>query len=61
MSPIPFVQLASHSSKKGMAIRLAFVLALHQDLSTYVQKGLVSEAEVELRRTVFWAACVGDW
>ncbi|KAF3763469.1 hypothetical protein M406DRAFT_226316, partial [Cryphonectria parasitica EP155] len=44
----------------GMATRLAFTLALHQDLKPYVVKGVVSEAEADLRRTVFWAAFVVD-
>lgn len=42
----------------GMAMRLSFNLALHQDLKPYIAKGIVSSAEADLRRTVFWAAFV---
>lgn len=41
-------------------MRLSFNLALHQDLKPYVAKGVVTEAEAALRRTVFWAAFVVD-
>ncbi|KGO47086.1 Transcription factor, fungi [Penicillium expansum] len=44
----------------GMALRLAFDLALHIDLSTYVARGSVTAADAELRRTVFWAAYMVD-
>ncbi|KAF4465465.1 Transcription factor [Fusarium albosuccineum] len=44
----------------GMAMRLAFLLGLHQDLSHYVSKGLLTQAEVDLRKVVFWSACVVD-
>ncbi|KAF5004621.1 hypothetical protein FDECE_8896 [Fusarium decemcellulare] len=44
----------------GMAMRLAFLLGLHQDLSHYVSKGLLPQAEVDLRKVVFWSACVVD-
>jgi hypothetical protein len=44
----------------GMAMRLSFNLALHQDLKPYVAKGAVTAAEADLRRTVFWAAFVVD-
>ncbi|CAG7923853.1 unnamed protein product [Penicillium olsonii] len=44
----------------GMALRLAFDLALHIDLSSYVAKGSVTEADAKLRRTVFWAAYMVD-
>ena len=43
-----------------MAMRLSFNLALHQDLKPYVAKGVVTDAEAALRRTVFWAAFVVD-
>ena len=43
-----------------MALRLAFDLALHIDLSSYVARGSVSAADAELRRTVFWAAYMVD-
>ncbi|KAJ3529025.1 hypothetical protein NM208_g9942 [Fusarium decemcellulare] len=44
----------------GMAMRLAFLLGLHQDLSHYVSKGLLTQAEVDLRKVVFWSACAVD-
>ncbi|KAJ9150758.1 Fungal specific transcription factor [Pleurostoma richardsiae] len=44
----------------GMATRLSFNLALHQDLSPYVGKGVVTATEADLRRTVFWAAFMVD-
>ncbi|KAJ5091159.1 hypothetical protein NUU61_006029 [Penicillium alfredii] len=44
----------------GMAIRLAFDLALHLDMSEYVSKGFISAADADLRRTIFWAAYVVD-
>lgn len=43
-----------------MAIRLAFDLALHIDMSSHVAKGVISSADADLRRTVFWAAYVVD-
>jgi hypothetical protein len=44
----------------GMAIRLAFDLALHKDMTAYIAKGTLSEAEANLRRTVFWGAYLVD-
>ncbi|KAJ5761528.1 hypothetical protein N7533_003567 [Penicillium manginii] len=44
----------------GMAIRLAFDLALHIDMSSHVLKGVISAADADLRRTVFWAAYIVD-
>ncbi|CAI7621755.1 unnamed protein product [Penicillium glandicola] len=44
----------------GMALRLAFDLALHIDLSPYVARGSVTAADADLRRTVFWAAYMVD-
>ncbi|KAK3942515.1 fungal-specific transcription factor domain-containing protein [Diplogelasinospora grovesii] len=44
----------------GMAMRLSFNLALHHDLRPYIAKGVVTTAEADLRRTVFWAAFVVD-
>ena len=43
-----------------MAMRLSFNLALNQDLKPYIAKGVVTTAEADLRRTVFWAAFVVD-
>ncbi|KAL4940033.1 hypothetical protein BDV06DRAFT_27066 [Aspergillus oleicola] len=44
----------------GMAIRLAFNLALHLDMSSYVSSGIITPADADLRRTVFWAAYTVD-
>ncbi|KAL5003089.1 fungal-specific transcription factor domain-containing protein [Aspergillus recurvatus] len=44
----------------GMAIRLAFNLALHLDMSSYVSSGVITAADADLRRTVFWAAYTVD-
>lgn len=41
-------------------MRLCFILALHQDLTPYVAKGIVSAAEADLRRTVFWGSYIVD-
>lgn len=43
-----------------MAMRLAFDLALHLDMSRYVSRGEVTSADAELRRTVFWGAYTVD-
>ncbi|KAL4800910.1 fungal-specific transcription factor domain-containing protein [Aspergillus venezuelensis] len=44
----------------GMAIRLAFNLALHLDMSSYISSGIITPADADLRRTVFWAAYTVD-
>ncbi|KAF9875237.1 hypothetical protein CkaCkLH20_07057 [Colletotrichum karsti] len=44
----------------GMAMRLAFDLALHVDMTQYVKRGSISEAEADLRKTVFWGAYTAD-
>ncbi|KAH8654232.1 hypothetical protein BGZ61DRAFT_467979 [Ilyonectria robusta] len=43
-----------------MAMRLAHLLALDQNLAQYIAKGLLTPAEAELRKVVFWGACVVD-
>lgn len=43
-----------------MAIRLAFNLALHLDMSSYVSSGVITKADANLRQTVFWAAYTVD-
>lgn len=43
-----------------MAIRLAFHLALHLDMTSYVSSKSLSEEEANLRRDVFWAAYTVD-
>lgn len=44
----------------GMAMRLAFDLGLHLDMSSYVSDGSISAAEAELRRMAFWGAYTLD-
>ncbi|KAF6807420.1 hypothetical protein CMUS01_14134 [Colletotrichum musicola] len=44
----------------GMALRLAFDLALHKDMAPYVAKGVLTPAEAELRRAVFWGTYAVD-
>ncbi|RWR00025.1 hypothetical protein C8Q69DRAFT_45328 [Paecilomyces variotii] len=44
----------------GMAIRLAFDLALNLDMSAYASKGDITPEDADLRRTVFWAAYLVD-
>ncbi|KAH7171429.1 fungal-specific transcription factor domain-containing protein [Dactylonectria macrodidyma] len=44
----------------GMAMRLAFDLALHCDLTQYVAKKALTQAEADLRRDVFWGAYTID-
>ncbi|KAF2145744.1 uncharacterized protein K452DRAFT_244065 [Aplosporella prunicola CBS 121167] len=44
----------------GMAMRLAFDLGLHLDMTSYIEKGKMSSSEAELRRTTFWGTYVVD-
>ncbi|KAJ4371272.1 hypothetical protein N0V83_004489 [Neocucurbitaria cava] len=44
----------------GTAIRLAFGMGLHIDMSSYVARGYLSQAEADLRRDVFWSTYVID-
>ncbi|GME31628.1 Transcription factor [Neofusicoccum parvum] len=44
----------------GMAMRLAFDLGLHLDMTDYVKKGKISAAEADIRRTTFWGTYVVD-
>lgn len=48
------------NTSPGMAIRLAFDLALHKDMTSFVAKGVITPGEADLRRTVFWGAYVVD-
>lgn len=41
-------------------MRLAFDLALHVDMTPYVSKGSMTQAEANLRRDVFWGAYTVD-
>lgn len=43
-----------------MAMRLAFDLGLHLDMTPYVEKGIISTEECKLRRTIFWAAYLNE-
>ncbi|KAJ5109282.1 hypothetical protein N7456_005957, partial [Penicillium angulare] len=44
----------------GSALRLAFDLGLHLDMSSHVSAGIISAPDADLRRTVFWTAYVVD-
>lgn len=43
-----------------MAMRLAFDLGLHLDMTPYVESGIISAEECKLRRTIFWAAYLNE-
>lgn len=43
-----------------MATRLAFHLALHMDMTSYVASNSISREEADLRRDIFWAAYTVD-
>ena len=43
-----------------MAMRLAFDLGLHIDMSSHVAEGSISAAAAALRRMVFWGAYTLD-
>ncbi|KAK7715486.1 hypothetical protein SLS57_006873 [Botryosphaeria dothidea] len=44
----------------GMAMRLAFDLGLHLDMTEYVKKGKISATEADIRRTTFWGTYLVD-
>ncbi|KAK4860918.1 hypothetical protein LT330_004649 [Penicillium expansum] len=44
----------------GMSMRLAFDLGLHLDMTTYVNKGEITQLEADVRRTTFWGSYVAD-
>ena len=44
----------------GMASRMAMNLGLHSDCSSYVEQGIISEADAEVRNTAFWGVYVLD-
>lgn len=44
----------------GMAVRLAFDLALHLDMSSNVSAGEVSAAEADMRSNLFWGIHSAD-
>jgi hypothetical protein len=44
----------------GMSMRLAFDLGLHLDMSTYVNRGDITQAEADVRRAAFWGSYVAD-
>jgi hypothetical protein len=55
-----FLQLLGAHHFQGMAVRLAFDLALHLDMSTEVSVGIITSAEADVRRKVFWNVCNAD-
>ncbi|KAE8420968.1 fungal-specific transcription factor domain-containing protein [Aspergillus pseudocaelatus] len=44
----------------GMAMRLAFDLGLHLDMTPYVEKGIISPEEADLRRMIFWGVYLSE-
>ncbi|KAL4914378.1 fungal-specific transcription factor domain-containing protein [Aspergillus aurantiobrunneus] len=44
----------------GMAMRLAFDLGLHLDMTPYVEKGTIPCMNYEVRRTTFWAVYMSE-
>lgn len=62
-SGFPFEYYMANSTNEifqGMALRLAFDLALHLDMASYVSERIISAADADLRRTVFWTAYIVD-
>lgn len=43
-----------------MAMRLAFDQGLHLDVTPYVEKGIITAEEYNIRRTVFWGSSLND-
>lgn len=43
-----------------MSMRLAFDLGLHLDMTTYVNRGDITQAEADVRRAAFWGSYVAD-
>lgn len=48
------------NSFPGMAMRLAFDMALHLDMTEFVAKRSLTQAEADLRQDIFWAAYTVD-
>ena len=48
------------NSYTGMSMRLAFDLGLHLDMTTYVNKGEITQLEADVRRATFWGSYVAD-
>ncbi|OGM49506.1 hypothetical protein ABOM_001741, partial [Aspergillus bombycis] len=44
----------------GMAMRLAFDLGVHLDMTPYVEKEIISPEEADLRRMVFWGVYLSE-
>ncbi|KAJ5346704.1 hypothetical protein N7541_009186 [Penicillium brevicompactum] len=44
----------------GMSMRLAFDLGLHLDMTNYVNRGEITQAEADVRRAAFWGSYVAD-
>ncbi|KAI9925584.1 hypothetical protein MW887_005966 [Aspergillus wentii] len=44
----------------GMAMRLAFDLGLHLDMTPYVERGTIPSMNYEVRRTTFWAVYMSE-
>ena len=44
----------------GMAMRLAFDLGLHVDMTPYVEKGIVTADECRMRRMIYWGVYLNE-
>lgn len=60
-----FIMDAQHGTFRltvslGMALRLAFDLALHVDMSPHVARKSLTQQEADLRQDVFWGVYVID-
>lgn len=44
----------------GMAMRLAFDLGLHLDMTPYVERGTIPYMNYDVRRTTFWAVYMSE-
>ena len=43
-----------------MAMRLAFDLGLHVDMTPYVEKGIVTADECRMRRMIYWGVYLNE-
>ena len=43
-----------------MAMRLAFDLGLHLDMTPYVERGTIPYMNYDVRRTTFWAVYMSE-
>lgn len=43
-----------------MAMRLAYDLGLHLDMTPYVEKGIITNEECNMRRMIFWGSSLNE-